>query len=158
MKPLLVLRDYLGRNSPQALYAQNTCTCGESNHARVRFLRVDGLPAAIVLSETAPVSLEDIRLSLRTNDVELLPDSELDAIFADTELGHTQPFENPFGGSVYLDACLLTEEDLVFCPRMFFGQLGHECFRASLHEFLKLTHARIVPLTVAGGFAEQWIV
>ena len=158
MKPLAVLRDYLSQNFPKEIHNQSTCTCGRSNHVRVCFVRVEGLPAVMVIPETSPVSLEQIRAALATENVKLLLDAELDTIFADTELGQMQPFENPFGGSVYLDASLLPARELVFCPRMFFGQEGHECFRVQLEDFLKLTRAQVVPLTVAQAFAEDWVV
>ncbi|HLE37031.1 MAG TPA: YbaK/EbsC family protein [Candidatus Acidoferrales bacterium] len=159
MKPLVVLRDYLVRQFPQDIHQQDNCTCGAANHVRIQFFRVEGRPAVAVFPEGMAVDCERLSHALGSPQVEPLPEEELDAIYADTELGHMQPFESPFGFGVYLDASLLSQKELVFCPRMFFGQAVRECFCAPLLDFLNLTHARVVPLTfMAPAAADAWAV
>jgi len=159
MKPLTVLRDYLTQYFPQDIHGQEECTCGAANHVRVQFFRVEGRPCVVLFPEGATVDCDRLKVALGAPQVEPLSEKELNGIYADTELGRAQPFESPFGIGVYLDAGLLSQKELVFCPRMFFGQTGRECFCAPLADVMKLTHARVIPLTHAGSVADEaWAV
>ena len=145
MKPILALHEYMKEHFPRTLRDEVLCTCGAGNHVRILFFRVDGQPVSTVLPEGVTLSAEQLEGSIGAGHVEALPEPELESIFADSELGHMQPFENPFGSAVYCDESLLTWKELVFCPRMFAGQRG-ECFRANTQEFLHLTKALVMPL------------
>ncbi|HWQ03370.1 MAG TPA: hypothetical protein VNL38_02725 [Candidatus Nitrosotenuis sp.] len=158
MKTLRVLRDYLQQHYPNTLRDEVLCTCGAGNHVRVVFFRVNHLPAAIILPEGADVTAETLASSIPGASVEPLAAEEVDSAYADSELGHMQPFENPFGGTVYVEESLLLWKELVFCPRMFSGLRG-ECFRAPTREFLELTKAIALPLaTVPVPESDAWAV
>jgi prolyl-tRNA editing enzyme YbaK/EbsC (Cys-tRNA(Pro) deacylase) len=145
MKPILALHDYMKEHFPRTLRDEVLCTCGAGNHVRIQFFRADGQPVSAIVPEGVSVSAEQLEESIGAGHVEALLEPELEAIFADSELGHMQPFENPFGSAVYCDESLLTWKELVFCPRMFAGQRG-DCFRANTNEFLSLTRAIVMPL------------
>jgi prolyl-tRNA editing enzyme YbaK/EbsC (Cys-tRNA(Pro) deacylase) len=145
MKPILALHNYMKEHFPRTLRDEVLCTCGAGNHVRIYFFRVDGKPATVVIPEGMGITAEQLAESIGSTRVEALAETELDGIYAQSELGYTQPFENPFGSAVYCDETLLTWKELVFCPRMFAGQRG-ECFRAATKDFLTLTRAIIVPL------------
>lgn len=145
MTYLQALRRFLEEHFPGQVSTQQECTCGQENHVRVIFFRVNGQPATAVIPESAGLSALELS-DVIGGRVERITLAELDAIFADTELGHMQPFENPFGTHVFLDEALGACEQLVFCPRMFFGQRG-QCFRVPVKGFKELTHARVLPLS-----------
>ena len=77
-------------------------------------------------------------------------ESELDSIFPVTEIGRTEPFENPFGTAVYLDENLLQFPTVVFCPKMLSGKRG-ECFRLPIRDFQELVHPVVVRLSPSGS-------
>ena len=145
MKPIVALHEYMKEHFPRTLRDEVLCTCGAGNHVRILFFRVDGKPVTVILPEGVTLNAEQLEDSIGTAHVEALLEPELESIYADSELGHMQPFENPFGAAVYCDESLLTWKELVFCPRMFAGQRG-ECFRANTQEFLHLTQAIVMPL------------
>ncbi|MBI3664381.1 MAG: YbaK/EbsC family protein [Acidobacteria bacterium] len=146
MKPILALQSYMKEHFPRTLRDEVLCTCGAGNHVRLLFFRVDGQPVTVVISEGVELSTAQLADAIGSSRVQLLQEPELDAIYPDSELGHMQPFENPFGSAVYCDESLLTWKELVFCPRMFSGQRG-ECFRATTKDFLALTRAIVLPLS-----------
>jgi len=158
MNALGALRTYLEQHFPRTTDEELRCTCGAGNHVRIRHFRVSGQPAAVVIPEGATLTASDFGQVLSMDRVEPLLESELDEVCSDTELGHTQPFDNPFGASVFADESLLPFSDLVFCPRMFFGQRG-QCFRVPTQEFLDLTQAIVLPITAAPAQASNdWAV
>ena len=145
MQPIVALHNYMKEHFPRTLRDEVLCTCGAGNHVRIFFFRVEGQPVTVVLPEGMGLTAHQLGEAIGSSRVEALPDLELDGIYADSELGPMQPFENPFGTAVYCDESLLTWKELVFCPRMFAGQRG-ECFRATTKDFLALTRAIAVPL------------
>ena len=145
MKPFLALHEYMKEHFPRTLRDEVLCTCGAGNHVRLLFFRVDGQPVTAIVPEGLSLNAEQLGESIGSKQVHALEEPELDGIYATSELGNMQPFENPFGAAVYCDDSLLTWKELVFCPRMFAGQRG-ECFRATTQEFLNLTRAIVMPL------------
>ena len=125
-----------------------TCSCGASNHARVLSFRVNGEPAMVIAPERGELNEAELSQALGHARVEALPPGELDAIFCDTELGHTDPFENPFGTAVYLAESLSQSEELVFCPKAFNNERG-ECFRVPTPVFREMTHPVLLRLAQA---------
>jgi hypothetical protein len=107
---------------------------------------VNGLPASAVVPEGYELSAARLSQALAGAHVEPIPEAELDAIFPETEMGRTGPFENPFGAAVYLDENLLQFDTLVICPRMFSGLKG-ECFRVPIVEFQELEHPVVLRLS-----------
>lgn len=140
MKLTWTLRNYLQQVSAHKLSNEFLCTCGDPNHARVVLLRVDGRPAVVIIPEGAQLTLDRFRAAAGCRHVEPLGETELDEIYAPSELGFSHPFENSFGTDVYLDETLMAFRELVFCPRMFDGAPG-ECFRVPTRELLEGTRA-----------------
>lgn len=158
MNPLGALRIYLEQHYPHTTGEELRCTCGAGNHVRIRHFRVSGQPAAAVIPEGAALTAADFGEALGMTDVQPLMDAELDEVCSETELGRTQPFDNPFGTAVFCDESLLPFSDLVFCPRMFFGERG-QCFRVPTQEFLDLTQAIVLPLTASAACrSDDWAV
>lgn len=137
---------YLRQYFPRDIRKEPKCTCGNPNHARIALFRVNGLPASAIVPEGYELSAAHLSQALAGARVEPMPETELDAIFAETEMGRTGPFESPFGTAVYLDENLLQFETLVFCPMMLCGKKG-ECFRVPLADFQELEHP--VPLRLS---------
>jgi len=107
---------------------------------------MNGQPTTAVIPEGALLSAQDLRDAIVGASVEPMAESELAEVFADTELGHMDWFENPFGSNVLFDELLAPYSEIVFCPRMYSDRRG-ECFRAPTREFLELTRAVVLPLT-----------
>ena len=145
MKLQRALRSYLRQHFPGAVREEPWCTCGSANHARILLFRVNGLPATVIIPEGCELSAAQLARAIPGAQVQPLDAAELDAVYAESELGRMQPFENPFGATVYLDQNLMQFETLVVCPRMFGGQKG-ECFRLPTKEFVTLAHALVLPL------------
>ena len=158
MNTLAALRGYLEQHHPHSVRGELRCTCGAGNHVRVLFFRVNGQPASVLIPEGAWISAQELQDILGKDRVEPIPPADLNFIFADSELGRAQPFESPFGARIYLDERLLECEELVFCPRMFFGQPG-ECFRTTTEEFLDLIHPFVLPIvSVPAAARSDWAV
>ena len=158
MNQLAALRNYLEQYFPRTTGTEAKCTCGAGNHVRVCFFRVDGHPVTAVIPEGACLTPDDLRETLGCRTVAPLTEAEWEAIGAETELGSMLSFENPFGAAVLFDDLLISFSDIVFCPRMFAGERGL-CFRVPTQEFLDLTQALVLPLTVLACRAtDDWAV
>jgi len=131
---------------PRDVQSEPECSCGNPNHARILLFRVNGLPASAIVPEAYELSAARLSQALAGAHVETMLESELDAVFPETETGRIGPFESPFGPAVYVDENLLQFETLVFCPKMRGGQPG-ECFHVPIEDFLKLAHPVALPLT-----------
>jgi prolyl-tRNA editing enzyme YbaK/EbsC (Cys-tRNA(Pro) deacylase) len=140
------LRNHLQQYFPQDVRREPECSCGDPNHARILLFRVNGLPASAIVPEGYELSAPRLSHALAGARVEPMLESELDAIFPVTEIGRTEPFENPFGTAVYLDENLLQFPTVVFCPKMLSGKRG-ECFRLPIRDFQELVHPVVVRLT-----------
>jgi prolyl-tRNA editing enzyme YbaK/EbsC (Cys-tRNA(Pro) deacylase) len=108
--------------------------------------RVNGLPASAIVPEGYELGPARLSQALAGARVEPMLESELDAIFPETEIGCMGPFESPFGTTVYLDENLLQFPTLVFCPKMLSGKKG-ECFRLPIADFQELVHPVVVRLS-----------
>lgn len=128
------------------VHDEPACSCGAANHARIFLFRVNGEPAMVVAPETSALNASQLSLILDNARVEPLSAPELDSIFLDSELGHMDPFENPFGTGIYLDESLSQFDELVFCPKMSSQQRG-ECFSVPTREFRQMTHPILLRLS-----------
>lgn len=146
MKVQRELRSHLRQYFPREIHSERECTCGNPNHARIFPFRVNGLPASAIVPEGYELSAARLSDALAGARVEPISESELDAIFPETEMGHTNPFESPFGAAVYLDQNLLQFQSLVFCPRMLNGETG-ECFRVPIADFQALERPVVLQLS-----------
>jgi prolyl-tRNA editing enzyme YbaK/EbsC (Cys-tRNA(Pro) deacylase) len=140
------LRNHLQQYFPQDIHKETECSCGNPNHARILLFRVNGLATSVVVPEGYELSAARLSQALAGARVEPMLESELDAIFPETELGRTGPFESPFGTAVYVDENLLQFQALVFCPKMLSGKKG-ECFRIPIGDFQELVHPLVVRLS-----------
>jgi len=140
------LRNHLRLYVSREVRNEPACTCGAADHARVFAFRVKGEPVTVVVPEAYEPSESALSLALDGLQVERLSPADLDSIFPETELGQTDPFENPFTTTVYLDDSLLQFRTLVFCPKMFNAQIG-KCFRVPTRTFRELTRPVVVRLS-----------
>jgi prolyl-tRNA editing enzyme YbaK/EbsC (Cys-tRNA(Pro) deacylase) len=140
------LRNHLQQYIPDHVRRELECSCGDPNHARILLFRVNGLPASAIVPEGYDLSSARFSQALAGARVEPMLESELDVIFPTTEIGRTEPFENPFGTAVYLDENLLQFPTVVFCPKMLSGKKG-ECFRLPIVDFQELVHPMVVRLS-----------
>lgn len=147
MKPLQTLHVFLEQHFPYSVKDEVLCTCGAGNHVRVLFFRVNHQPATVIIPEGADLLPEHLAAAIGRAEVTPMIPEELDSTFAPTDVGQMQPFENPFGMTVYVDEGLLAWKEFVFCPRMFSGNRG-DCFRTPAKQFLQLTHAIALPLAL----------
>lgn len=154
MHQLVLLRSFLEQHFPHTVEEENRCTCGAANHVHVRFFRLDGVPAAVVIPEGTRVEAEAVQQAAGCHKAQEVSDNEVELMHQASELGASHAFSNPFGNVVYFDKTLLAQPDIVFCPRMFFRLLGTggdesklRCFRVPTQEFLELTRAIVLPFT-----------
>ncbi len=146
MKLQRALREHIRQFNADAIYSEPWCSCGSPNHARIFLLRVNGQPATALVPEWYELTPATFSKILPDSRVELLSEAELETACDERELGRLQPFENPFGATVFLDGNLLKYETTVFCPRMFSGRRG-ECYRVPTQELVRLV--RPVVLAIA---------
>jgi hypothetical protein len=158
MKPSAALREYLERHFHATLEAESGCSCGHENHVCAHFFRVDGRVVAAVVPESRALSPSDLAEALGGSRVERLTSVEPEAAPRDVEASHLRTSEKLATAAVYLDEVLAGQTELVFCPRMFFGEQA-QCFHVPTQQFLDLTHGRVLPLTSAGvTTADDWAV
>jgi len=157
MKLLQALREFLAPYAHMYLRNEPLCTCGDANHVRLLMFRVGGRPVTLIVPEAATPSFEEVRAALGDPRIEPLTETELDAIYTETDLGRDEPFSNPFGTTVYFDESLILYPTLVFCPRMFGGSEG-ECFRVPTRELLDGTKATVLPLIPQPCPVSDWAV
>lgn len=158
MKPLLALRGYLEQHFPKSVRGEPKCSCGSGNHVRVLFFLVDDQPASAIIPEASRINADELQRVLGARRVQPLAITDVESVYAESELGQAQPFEQPFGHRVYFDERMAKSEELVFCPRMFFGKEG-ECFRAPTQKFLELVQPTIISMVpVLAGEFDDWAV
>ena len=83
--------------------------------ARVEVIRHGGGYAFAVLPARARVDLERLSAALR-DEVDLTPESEIAAVFADCEVSALPPFGVLYGLKTYLDEALTHEREIAFHP------------------------------------------
>ncbi|MCL6565587.1 MAG: hypothetical protein K6U09_04100 [Acidobacteriia bacterium] len=153
---LVALRRYIERELPRAVRTEVECTCGAPYHARLIPIRVHGQRAVAVIPEGATIGVEELRAALGSPQVERLQTEELEPLFAGLASAGTAASEAVDLPTIFFDEALLAWPEIVFCPRMFWGQPG-ECFRIPTRAFLELSCAILVPLTPAHLPAgEEW--
>ncbi len=158
MSPSEAFRQYLEEHFRTQLPGEAACTCGHANHACIRFFRVDGKPAAVVTPETRAVNAADLAEALGGGRVEPTDWFELEAPFLEGTTGRPRVHEVLSRAAVYVDESLGSEQELVFCPRMFLGQ-ARQCFHVPAQKFFDLTRACFLPLTSASVLAsDDWAV
>lgn len=158
MNPSEALREYLESHLHSALEREDECTCGHENHACVLFFLVDGQVVAAVVPEARALGASELAEALGGAHAERLSTLEPEVALSQPESPHLKSLERLSTARVYLDESLSTQEELVLCPRMFFGREA-QCFHVPTREFLDLTHGRVLPLTSAGVTTpDDWAV
>ncbi len=156
MSHLGALCTCLEERFPHTVKKARACSGSAANRVHICFFRVNGQPAAAVTPARKKLSPAELAESIGGAQVERLRESELEETYADTELGHMEWFENPFGATVYFDDSLLAFPEVVFCPEKFLRggcprrQAGvGPCFCVPTEEFIALSRALVLPLGAA---------
>jgi hypothetical protein len=144
MKLQRALREQIRKFDADAIHSEPWCSCGSPNHARIFLFRVNGRPTTALVPEWCELTAERFAQILPGAKIELINEAEFDAAGDEGELGHMQPFENPFGTGVYLDEKLLSHATIVFCPRMFSGLRG-QCYRVPTQDLV----STVLPMILA---------
>ncbi len=153
---LVALRQFIERELPRVVRTEAECTCGAPYHVRLVPIRIHNQRAVAVIPEGASIGVEELRIALGTQRVERLQTEELGPLFAGLTGGSAGALEADELPTIFFDEALLAWSEIVFCPRMFWGQPG-ECFRIPTRVFLELSCAILVPLTPANQPArEEW--
>lgn len=147
MNALSILQGGIRQRFPEAVRPEPECTCGAPYHARLIPFRVDGRPAIAIVPEGLTLSAEELAEAVGARRAERLPQAALETMLGPFAAGRAGVFADPGFPALYFDEALLTWPEIVFCPRMFFGE--GECFRTGTRLFLELTAATVVPLTPA---------
>lgn len=82
--------------------------------AKTVIIRVDGVPAMLVLPATRRLLLHELREMFQSEQVRLATESELRSLFPDCEVGAMPPFGHLYGMKVYVAASLAHEKEIAF--------------------------------------------
>jgi Ala-tRNA(Pro) deacylase len=82
--------------------------------AKTVIIRVDGVPAMLVLPATRRLLLHELREMFQSEQVRLATESELRTLFPDCEVGAMPPFGHLYGMKVYVAASLAHEKEIAF--------------------------------------------
>lgn len=82
--------------------------------AKTVAVRLDGVPALLVLPATRQVDFEQLAEVTGSTDVELISEEEMEELYADCEVGAMPPFGNLYGQQTFVDESLREEEYVVF--------------------------------------------
>jgi hypothetical protein len=155
MSHLGALYTCLEERFPHTVKKAGTGSARAANRVHICFFRVNGQPAAAVTPARKELSPAELAEAIGGAQVERLRESELEETYIDTELGHMEWFENPFGATVYFDDSLLAFPEVVFCPEELRGGCARRragvgpCFCVPTEEFIALSRALVLPLGIA---------
>lgn len=82
--------------------------------AKSVIVKIDGVPAMLVLPATRRLLLHELREMLATEDVKLATEPEIRHLFPDCELGAMPPFGNLYGLPVHVTSSLAHEPEIAF--------------------------------------------
>ena len=111
--------------------------------AKVVVCFIDGVPVEAVVPATSFVNLERLLELAGGSRIRVADEEELDGLFPECELGAMPPFGPLYGQTVYVDAALALERDIVFN-----AGTHREAIMMRWHDFVKMVNP------VVGGFAE----
>lgn len=124
--------------------AAHTGTRGR-DFAKVVVVRVDGLPAMVVLPAHHRVDLPKLAAELDAKDVELCGEDEMRRIFEDCDVGAEPPFGNLYGLPVFLSAAMADD------VRITFNAGSHvDVIRMPFLEYVSLVQPRILDCSTPG--------
>jgi Ala-tRNA(Pro) deacylase len=128
----------------QAFTAQETAASQHlsgKDMAKVVMLKVDGSLAMAVIPASRMISLNAVKASLGSKEVQLATEDEFASSFPECEIGAMPPFGNLFGLPVYVDPTL--EED----ETIFFNAGNHQqTVKMRYQDFARIVQPRVVRL------------
>lgn len=131
---------------PMAFTAQEEAAAAHvpgRDWAKVVVCVIDGDPVEAVVPATAFVNLAELRDLAGARTVRLAEESELRRLFPECELGAMPPFGPLYGQTVYVDATLALEPEIVFN-----AGTHREAIAMRWNDFVKMVNP------IVGKFAE----
>jgi Ala-tRNA(Pro) deacylase len=123
--------------------AAHTGTRGR-DFAKVVVVKIDGLPAMIVLPAHHRVDFAKLASELGAKDVELCDEEELRGIFEDCDVGAEPPFGNLYGLPVFLSRAM-TDDVLI----TFNGGSHVDVIRMPFMDYVNLVRPRVIDCSTA---------
>ena len=110
--------------------------------AKVVILKVGERFVMAVLPADLKVEVRHLRDVFQTHEVRLATEEEFRALFPDCDLGAMPPFGNLYGMDVYVDECLMTNEQIVFQAGTYSEavKLPYQTFANLVHPFVAELH------------------
>jgi Ala-tRNA(Pro) deacylase len=88
----------------------------------------------VVMPASHRLNFQELKLTLKVNQLEMLVESELVGLFPDCDLGAVPPFGNLYGIDVWVDRAVASAERVLFC-----AGTHEDCIRMRYSDFAKLT-------------------
>lgn len=82
--------------------------------AKTVIVKIDGVPAMLVLPATRRIVIPDLREMFESEQVKLATESEIRRWFPDCEVGAMPPFGHLYAMKVFVAASLAHEEEIAF--------------------------------------------
>jgi Ala-tRNA(Pro) deacylase len=139
------IRDYLdSQNVPyETLHHSQAFTAQEVAHSlhvsgkkceKVVVARRDSKPVLVVMPASHRLNFQELKATLKANQLEMLVENELVGLFPDCDLGAVPPFGNLYGIDVWVDRAVASAEKVIFC-----AGTHEDCIRMRYSDFAKLT-------------------
>lgn len=109
--------------------------------AKTVIVKIDGVPAMLVLPATRRLLLPELREMFESEQVKLATESEILTWFPDCELGAMPPFGNLYGLAVHVTAALAHEREIAFN-----AGTHTEVIKMTYADFDRLVKPRVVDL------------
>jgi len=109
--------------------------------AKTVIVKIDGVPAMLVLPATRRLLLPELREMFESEQVKLATESEILTWFPDCELGAMPPFGNLYGLAVHVTAALAHEREIAFN-----AGTHTEVVKMAYADFDRLVKPRVVDL------------
>ena len=139
------IRDYLDSQnvSYETLHHPQAFTAQEVAHSlhvsgkkceKVVVARRDSKPVLVVMPASHRLNFQELKATLKANQLEMLVENELVGLFPDCDLGAVPPFGNLYGIDVWVDRAVASAEKVIFC-----AGTHEDCIRMRYSDFAKLT-------------------
>jgi Ala-tRNA(Pro) deacylase len=139
------IRDYLdSQNVPyETLHHSQAFTAQEVAHSLhvsgkkcVKAVVASGDDKLVILVMPASyrVNFQELKSTLKANQLEMLVESELVGLFPDCDVGAVPPLGNLYGIDVWVDRAVANSEKVLFC-----AGTHEDCIRMRYSDFAKLT-------------------
>jgi Ala-tRNA(Pro) deacylase len=106
--------------------------------AKVIVVHADGRHVMVVLPAARRLNLHELRDALGVKHVQMVPESELEMLCSDCELGAFPPFGEFYGMEVWADRSLAEAEEIVFN-----AGTHTEAIEIRYADYVKLVHPQI---------------